>query len=124
VSTVVVILVLLALAGLIASIWKPWRPPSGSAAVRLGQGNPTLISPAEVPAQPGFAIQAPSNPGFTVMYVSPGRQVTASKNGAHFRPAAANGFEFVGVTENLTAVCKLTGRQAADCKCDRHRGRN
>lgn len=124
-GAVVVILALLALAGLIALAWKSWQPPGGFAAVKLGHANPTLASPAEAPAEPGFTIQTPTDPGFSIVSVSHGSRITTPKNPCYKRPtAAANGFEFVGVTENLTAICKLTGRQAAICTCDRHKGRS
>ncbi len=123
-GAVVVILVLLALVGVIALTWKFWQPPRGSAAVELGQDNPTLAVPPGAPSEPGFVIQSPPAPGFTIVSVSGGQHIPPPRNTASNGAAAAtNGFEFVGVTENLTAICKLTGRQAADCTCDRHKGK-
>jgi hypothetical protein len=124
VAALVVVLVLLALAGVIAVTWKAWRPLRGFAKMKLEQDNPTLPGPEKAPAEPGFAIHTPPDPGFTIASVSHGQHTPSPKNTAYKRPTAAtNGFEFVGVTENLTAICKLTGRQAANCTCARHQGK-
>jgi hypothetical protein len=124
-DVLIVILVLLALAGAVAVAWKCWQGTSGFRALNSQPGEPMLRNPEEEPpTEPAFIIQSPPSPGFTVVSVTGGHDIPSPRNaGAKMSTAAANGFEFVGVTQNLTAICKLTGRQAANCSCDRHRGK-
>jgi len=96
---------------------------------------PTGTGPAGVPAAPphpdgpAFTIvdrQAGggTSPGFAVRHGTAGRRQNARPGGGrtvrHGPLAGAPGFSFV-VTDNPTAVCKLTGRQVGQCSCAKHR---
>lgn len=123
-GAIIVILVLVVLGGLVALAWRYWQPQRRTTAVELELDHPVLASPAKVPTEPDFFPQNPANPGFTIVSVSGVQPISPLKNTAHKGgDAATNGFEFVEVTENLSAICKLTGRRAVNCTCDRHKGK-
>ena len=96
---------------------------------------PAGTGPAGLPAAPphpdGLAFTivdrqagGGTSPGFAVRHGAAGRRQNARPgNGRpvrHGPPAGAPGFSFV-VTDNPTAICKLTGRQVGQCSCEKHR---
>jgi hypothetical protein len=126
--TAVILLVLLAIAvAVTVTVTAKTRRPPGGPPSMPGINNPGLINPASPPAEPaapGFIIQANPDPGFTIVARSGSPQTPPPKNPGATKLAAATpgGFEFVEVTQNMTAICKLTGKSAGECTCERHRG--
>jgi len=116
--TLVVILVLLAIA-LSIGIYLAGK------AKNKQQG----IVPAKKTGDPGFIIRSQQDSGFKIISVSGKPQPPPMLGDGQFKgiwqkvpPAGiADNFNLHEVTQNLTAICKLTGRKAADCNCDRHR---
>lgn len=117
----VVILILLAIAVTAGVTVKVRRRPRGSPPLHPGPPAAWPVTHAPPPGEPGFTIHHNPDPGFTVVARSGLRRVPPPRNArtAH-HPATADGFEVGQITRNLTAICKLTGRPAGDCACDRH----
>jgi hypothetical protein len=126
--TAVILLVLLAISAavMVTVTAKARRSPGGPPSVP-GVNNRGLINPVSPPAEPaapGFIILGNPDPGFTIVARSGSQQTPPPKNPGATKPAAATpgGFEFVEVTQNMTAICKLTGKPAGKCTCERHLG--
>jgi hypothetical protein len=119
---IAVIIILLVIGGLVAVS----RIRRGYA-VQPGPGQPGLISPpapAVPPGEPGFFIHQPPDPGFKIEHLSAGRATPSRGPANHTVPnnAGGKGFSPGESRTNLTAFCKLTGKTAAECTCERHKG--
>lgn len=117
---------LLGLLGLLAHRSRSRKQPPAA-----GPGWTGHPSPPPYDGGPGFTIVdrhagERTDPGFAVRDVSTGRRQKAqpgSGRTARRGPSAgAVGFSFV-VSDNPTAICKLTGRPVGTCACDKHQGR-
>jgi hypothetical protein len=83
---------------------------------------------------PGFNIETGypgkgQDPGFIILgqtngHPSPGRPGMQQPRQAPRREprAGTDGFRYV-ISDNPTAICKLTGRRVRDCTCDKHKGK-
>jgi hypothetical protein len=119
---IIIIVVLLAIGIWVAATSRRRRPP----AVKPGPSKAGLFSPPpppEAPTEPGFIIHKPADPGFKVVNFTGilGAQPSQRPKNARATSAGANGFDFIEVTQNLTAICKLTGKKAGECTCDLHK---
>jgi hypothetical protein len=89
-----------------------------------------LAHPPGLAESPGGAFAADrgaadgAGPGFRVVSVTGGTLPPAGRRDPAAKSPAATGFSFVTVSENPTAICKLTGDQVRTCTCDKHRGRS
>jgi hypothetical protein len=112
VAAIVIVVVLLVVAVAGYAVWK-----SSQRAVTPGQANRALPPrQAQQPNQPGFTRLPPDARGtFTEQY--------RTKQGSPPPPppGAASGKPntFGTVYVNPTAICRLTGKQVADCTCSR-----
>ena len=110
----VAIIVLVVLLVVAAGSYAAWRysrsalpPAPGNAAIPPGHG--------QQPNAPGFT---PLKPGAGAVFIE---QYRTKQGTPPPPPNAANGTTTsIGtVYVNLTAICKLTGKQVAECTCDR-----
>jgi hypothetical protein len=86
--------------------------------------------PAQNNGNPGFRIHSGQEPGFKIISMSGSPQPSPPLTGRPPRNlaptmpgVAAQDFNLQEVSQNLTAICKLTGRRAGDCHCDRHKAK-
>ena len=113
-----IIIIILAVLGVSLAAWKSQTGP-GKANLKPGPNNQQLIDPAQAPQVPGQAnFLIKPDPGFVVQSRTDGKfPPPPPAAGGQGPVTTANGFG--QVTQNLTAICRLTGKQVADCTCRR-----
>lgn len=115
--------VLLMIVGALSVTVRGQRRRAGPIAAPPGPHRPGLVNGAHQPraAEPGFRVHP--EPGFTVVNRTGGQRTGPPVNAGAGRPGKPGtaGFTSAGVTQNLTAICKLTGVPAGGCTCERHR---
>jgi hypothetical protein len=112
-TAIIVIIVLLVVATVSVAVWRNSRrsipPAPHHGPLPPGQG-------------PGPAHQPPVNgPGFTPLPNGGGtfKEISRTRPGMPPSPATAGQTNSFGTLRiNKTAICKLTGKQIADCTCD------
>ena len=127
-AALIVILILLAIIGTTSSVVAYRRKPGKPPAIKLGLLPMAPLSPpADQSGEPGFVVHKKLNPDFTIVSVTGKPPATphhqAPTNHGPVMPGAhATNFSVTEVSQNLTAICFLTGKKAADCGCQMHKG--
>jgi hypothetical protein len=119
IGIVIAVLVLLAIA---VTLTVTKRRRGGPLATPPGTHHPGLINPVHgpSPAEPGFRVHP--EPGFTIVSRSDNGWPGPRDNTGPRKPITpgTGGFMNAGVTQNLTAICRLTGAPAGECTCEKH----
>jgi hypothetical protein len=116
----IIIVLVLAVLGVSLVALNGQRGP-GRTILKPGPNNPQLTDPAQIPLAPGEpGFQVKSDPGFNIVSRTGGQpgsppQATGVKKTAR----TSKGLGDVTVTQNLTAICRLTGKRVTDCTCTR-----
>lgn len=108
-------IVVLVVLGLSFGVWL-FQSGAGKKALKPGQNN--LVDPgqaAQLPGQPGFQIKP--GPGFKIVSRTDGQPISPPAVGPNGPVTTNNGFG--QVTQNLSAICRLTGNRVGDCTCPR-----
>jgi hypothetical protein len=115
---IVIVIIILVVLGVSLVAWKSQTGP-GKATLKPGPNNQQLIDPAQAPQVPGQAdFLIKPDPGFVVQSRTDGKfSPPPPVPGGQGPVTTANGFG--QVTQNLTAICRLTGKQVTDCSCTR-----
>ena len=119
--TALIVIVILAVLGAAFVAWKSQHGPGQPPTLKPGPNGQQLVEPAQAPQIPGQGFLVEPGPGFVVVSRTDGQPLSPPNIGGANGPITTP-TGFGQITQNLTAICKFSGKQVADCTCDRCKG--
>jgi hypothetical protein len=120
VDALIFIIILIVVVGASVAVWKGLHGPGKGMMLKPGPGNQLVdqAQPPHLPGQPGFQVRPDA--GFVIVSRTDGQPMPPSPPIDVTKFATGKkGLNDVTVTQNLTAICRLTGTRVTDCTCGR-----